>query len=95
MSVGLATILAGILTVGVTSLTTLWHKRSGSPEGLVQTTTAATMMFTTMSDRIRVLENRIEMLEAEVSAYYHLHGPLRTAQEYPYNYPHEEEEEEE
>jgi len=83
MTVALATVLVGLLTVVLTTGSTVWHRRTRGPEAHAQIVNASTGLLEQLQTRIGVLETRVDLLEAEnieltetVARYYFVYGPL-------------------
>jgi len=83
MTVALATILAGAMTVALTTGTPLWSRRTRGPEAHAQIVNASTKLLEQLQARIDVLEKRVDLLEEEnieltetVARYKFVYGPL-------------------
>lgn len=85
MTVALATILAGVSSVGLTGGITLWLRRSTGSEAHSQMVTATTLLLAQLQTRVAALEGRLTTLESEIEdheeslrQYEALFGPLPT-----------------
>ena len=83
MSVALASVIAGVVSVGLSGAVTLWSRRTSGPQAHATIVNASTLLLAQLQTRVAALETRVADLEKEnqeheanLERYETLYGPL-------------------
>ena len=76
MSEAMWVFLGAMISTAISAAITLYRARLNGPDYKLKSLTASDKFIGRLEDRIDKLEQRVELMEAELDRYYALYGPL-------------------